>query len=163
MLCFHKRHTNLGDKHNIKADDYNSWEEMEQGIREQYNILAIQPLYIHEHGNIVIGTSPYNIQFDSGRLGFIIIEKRNYEVCCGSVDEATYEKFNNAFEGEIKEYNKYLNGEIYEFKVFEVETCSMGHEHKTLLDSIGGYYNEEDAISEAKSYVEMYEKNNVEA
>ena len=163
MLCFHKRHTNLGDKHNIKAGDYNGWDEMEQAIREQYEVLDIAPLYCFEHGAIQLSTAPFSCPWDSGRIGFIIIEKRNYEVCIGKVEEATQDKFDSAIKGELQDYNKYLNGEIYEFKIFETEPCNLGCEHKTLLDSIGGYYSEEDAIDEAKNYIKMYEKNNVEA
>ena len=42
MVCFHKRY-DLGDKHNIKHDDYSSWEEMEEGIKADEEVMIMKP------------------------------------------------------------------------------------------------------------------------
>ena len=60
-------------------------------------------------------------------------------------------------EGEIKEYDKYITGDCYGYKIYEVEVCDKGHEHKTELDSCWGYYDEDDCTNEAKGIIEHYQ------
>ena len=56
-----------------------------------------------------------------------------------------------------KEYDKYITGDCYGYKIYEVEVCDKGHEHKTELDSCWGYYDEDDCTNEAKGIIEHYQ------
>ena len=162
MLCFHKRY-NLGDKQNINFNDYESWDEMENAIKEKYDVLMIKPLYMYEHSGIAISTSPFSCPWDSGRIGFIIVDTKQYELCMGDPKDAKGEVLEGIIKNDIEIYNKYLCGDVYGYKTFEVETCNKGCEHKTMIDSCWGYYDEADAEAEAKSLIEHYEKENAVA
>jgi hypothetical protein len=63
-------------------------------------------------------------------------------------------------EGEVETYDNFVRGEVYSFRVFEQEVCSMGHTHEEQVEYCGGYYSEEDAEDEAKSLVRYYENSN---
>ena len=162
MICFHKRY-NLGDKHDFKSTDYDSWEELEEAIRNHYEVLALKPLYLYDHSGITISTSPFGCQWDSGRVGFVIVDKDNLQSITGDADGHSEDYLHEVIDAEVKTYDQYLTGEVYGFKVYEVETCDKGHEHKTLLDSCFGYYDEDDAESEAKAMINHYEKENAVA
>ena len=96
MVCFHKRY-DLGDKHNIKHDDYSSWEEMEEGIKADEEVMIMKPLYMYDHSGITISTSPFGCAWDSGRLGLVYITKASLMKLCGRADfteeELKYLKF----------------------------------------------------------------------
>jgi hypothetical protein len=156
MVCFHKRY-NLGDKHNVPSDTYESWDEMEEAVIVEYGVLARAPLYMYEHSGIAIATSPFNCRFDSGRLGFVIITKDSLMKMCGHTD-FTQAQLQEMIEAEVKQYNSYLQGDVYEYSIYEVQKCSLGHEHEELLDDCGGYYSEEEARAEAEGIVKLYEE-----
>lgn len=154
MVCFHKRY-NLGDKHDVNFNDYNSWEEMEEAIKAEGDILMMKPLYLYDHSGITISTKPFGDRFDSGRVGLIYISELKFKALCGDI-EVTQERLKEILEGEVETYDKYIRGEVYRYSIYEVEECSLGHQHENLLDSCGGYYDEDEARSEAESIVKHY-------
>ena len=81
----------------------------------------------------------------------------------GDPKDAKGEVLEGIIKNDIEIYNKYLCGDVYGYKTFEVETCNKGCEHKTMIDSCWGYYDEADAEAEAKSLIEHYEKENAVA
>lgn len=150
MICFHRNYI-LGDEHNYEPHDYNSWEEMKEAIIEQENVHTILPLYLCDHSGITISTSPFSCRWDSGQVGWIFVSKD--KVKKEGIDESKVEEY---LEGEVKDYDKYLTGEIYYYKLYKVETCDLGHEHEELLDSCHGYYDFEQCLDEAKSIAQTY-------
>jgi hypothetical protein len=155
MICFHKRY-NLGDKHEVDSDAYASWDEMEEGIRNEYNVVAMKPLYLFDHSGITISTRDFNDRWDSGRIGFVIITKDNLKKMCGDT-EYTIEQIYDMLEGEVDTYDKFLRGDVYSYTIYEVEKCSLGHKHESVLESCGGYYSEAEARTEAESIMKYYE------
>ena len=156
MVCFHKRYS-LGDTHNVSSDTYESWEEMEEAIRAEYPVVAIKPLFMYEHSGITIATSPFSCRFDSGRLGFVMITTHGLMKMCGHTD-FTEAELDKMLEDEVKQYDSYLRGDVYEYSIYEVQKCNLGHEHEELLDSCGGYYDEDEARVEAEGIVKVYEE-----
>jgi hypothetical protein len=156
MVCFHKRY-DLGDKNDIDSDAYDGWDEMEEAVGKEYEVLARAPLYMYEHSGITISTSPFNCNFDSGRLGFVMITKASLMKMCSHTD-FTQDELQKMIEAEVKQYDSYLRGEVYEYSIYEVQKCSLGHEHEELLDDCGGYYSEEEARAEAEGIVKLYEE-----
>ena len=57
-------------------------------------------------------------------------------------------------DGDVETYDKYLTGEVYQYKIYEVETCDKGHEHKSLVECCGGYFGEEECRSEGQSVLD---------
>jgi hypothetical protein len=148
MVCFHKRY-DLGDKTDYRSQDFDSWEELEEGILENEGEVVMLPLYLYDHSGITISTSPFGCNWDSGKVGIIFVSKHkiNKEGIDGS-------KVLEYLENEVKTYDSYLRGEVYQYRVYEIETCSLGHEHRTLVESCGGYFDEEHCQEEGKSVLD---------
>jgi hypothetical protein len=152
MVCFHKRYE-LGDKTDYRTEDYDSWDELKEGIITNEGEVVILPLYLYDHSGITISTSPFDCRWDSGQVGFIFVSK--HKIKKEGIDETKVEEY---LKGEIETYDKYLTGEVYCYEVYEIETCDKGHEHKTLVESCGGYFGEEECESEGKSVLQHLEK-----
>jgi hypothetical protein len=152
MVCFHKRY-DLGDKTDYRSEDYDSWDELRQGIIDNEGEVFMLPLYLYDHSGITMSTRPFNCNWDSGQVGFIFVSKN--KVKKEGIDET---KVLDYLKGEVETYDQYLTGDVYGYRVYEVETCSLGHEHKTLVDSCWGFYGEEYAEKEGRSLLEHYEK-----
>ena len=150
MVCFHKRY-NLGDKTDYRSSDYDSWDELRQGIIENEGEVFMLPLYLYDHSGITISTRPFNCPWDSGQVGYIFVSKN--KVKKEGIDES---KVIDYLKGEVETYDQYLTGDVWGYRIYEVETCSLGHEHKTLVDSCWGFYGEEDCRVEAESIMKYY-------
>ena len=136
MACFHKRY-DLGDKHNFKEpQDLLDW------IEANKDTIYYLPLYIYEHGNITIKTSPFSCQWDSGQVGFIYISKENAE-------KNGIMKPYELLEHEVKIYDYYIKGETYGAMIF--------YRDGELIDSQFGYFGDTDeVINEAKGMIDHY-------
>jgi hypothetical protein len=152
MVCFHKRYE-LGDKTDYRTEDYDSWDELKEGIIKNEGEVVILPLYLYDHSGITISTSPFDCRWDSGQVGFIFVSK--HKIKKEGIDETKVEEY---LKGEVKMYDQYLTGEVYGFTIYEIETCSLGHEHKTFVEGYGGFFGEDECESEGKSILEHYEK-----
>jgi len=154
MICFHNRY-NLGDKTNYKSSDFDSWNEMKEQIESDYKVLMIKPLYLYDHSGITISTSSFSCQWDSGQVGWVFIDEKTYKSICGEV-EYTDEKLECIIKSEVSNYDQYLTGDVYGYKIFKVETCDKGCEHEDELDSCWGYYGEDECMDEGISVMEHY-------
>lgn len=131
MVCLHRRYT-LGDEHNLK---------------QEFGAEVILPLYLYDHSNLSISTTPFSSHWDSGQVGFIFASREDILNNFGKkrLTRQLREKTKEILRGEVDIYDQYLRGEVYMIEIYQVETCNLGHEHKTLLTAIGGYYSIEDA------------------
>lgn len=152
MVCFHKRY-DLGDKTDYRSEDYDSWGELKQGIIDNEGEVFMLPLYLYDHSGITMSTRPFNCNWDSGQVGYIFVSKN--KVKKEGIDET---KVLDYLKGEVETYDQYLTGDVWGYRIYEIETCSLGHEHKTLVDSCWGFFGEEYAEQEGKSLLEHYEK-----
>lgn len=148
MVCGHKRY-DLGDKDTgYNTDNYDSWGEMKEAIIKEEKPLAIKPLYMYDHSGITIATKQFRCPWDSGQIGWVFITKKKQEEM-GTPDDLLLE----ALEGEVETYDQYLRGDVYGYKIYKIEKCSLGHEHKEHVDSCWGFYGKEDCMSEAESFI----------
>jgi len=152
MVCFHKRY-DLGDKTDYRSEDYDSWNELEEGIVKNEGEVFILNLYLYDHSGITISTSPFDCNWDSGQIGFIFVSK--YKMKKEGIDETKVEEY---LKREVETYDQYLTGEVYCYEVYEIETCDKGHEHKTLVESCGGFFGEDECESEGQSVLRHLEK-----
>jgi len=152
MVCFHKRYE-LGDKTDYRTEDYDSWDELKEGIIKNEGEVVILPLYLYDHSGITISTSPFGCNFDSRRIGFIFVSK--YKIKKEGIDETKVEEY---LKGEVETYDQYLTGDVWGYKVYEVSTCSLGHEHKELVESSWGMYGHDECESEGQSVLEHLDK-----
>ena len=155
MVFFHNR-MNLGDEQNYYGKhNYNSWDELKNDILEWENVETILPVYIYDHSGIALSTNSFSCSFDSGQIGFIYATKETIDkIGCNTDKIETYLK------NELEIYTKYLNGENYQYKIYEIETCNLGCKHETLIESCSGYFDYEHAENEGKSMLEYLLKEN---
>jgi hypothetical protein len=155
MVCFHPRYP-LGDDHDFKKDDFNSWAEMEKYITGVEKPIIIKTLYYYDHGGITIGTKPFGCHWDSGVLGFVYIRKEDVrnEFSIKRCGQNMVERCNVLLNGEVDTYDRYVQGLIYGFRVFKV---TDGVEEE--LESCWGFYDEDECMTEAKCIMEWCKNN----
>jgi hypothetical protein len=161
MVCGHRRY-NLGDKHRYKHEDFDSWEAMKKQIKKDFKVLLIKPLYMYDHSGITISTEPFSCQFDSGQIGWVFIQEDQLNYVCGKEFKRGKAKLESIMNSEVKNYDQYLTGEVYGYRVFEQEVCSAGHTHEEEVESCWGYYSEADAIDEAEGIIRHLESKEAE-
>lgn len=132
---FHKRYS-LGDKVEIKSEDYPGWTEMEQAIVRMYKPSYITPVYMYDHSGLVLSTSPFPCPWDSGRVGFMWISDPNIPP----------DKQPLIVEDEIQELNQWLSGDVWMINIDDGKEC------------LGGVYGYNDAVEEAKRMIDNMEK-----
>ena len=149
LILFHKRY-DLGDEHDYKQGDYSNWGQMEADIIKKEEPGFILPVYMYEHGNISLSTSSFNDRWDSGQVGFVIMDWMTFS-------GMSEEQAKALIEDQLKEYTSYLNGEIYYFQISELLTCNLGCQHKRYVADTGDYYELDhcfkDGLLELSKYV----------
>ena len=154
MVCFHKGY-NLGDKHNYKSSDYDSFGELEKDIIKNENVGVILPLYLYDHSGITMNTTGFSCRWDSGQVGFIFISKEKMLKEYGGkiVTKKLKERVEKYLVDEVKTFDDYLRGDVYGYKIFEVSLCDKGCEHNDEIDSCWGFYGEDSCMEEAEGVV----------
>lgn len=157
MICFHNRY-DLGDKHGYNSNDYNGWGELREQIEKDYNVGVILPLYLYDHSGITMNTTGFSCRWDSGQVGFIFVSKQKMLEEYGGkiVTQKLKDRVTEYLKGEVKNYDQYLTGDVYGYRVFKVDTCSLGHEHEEELDACWGFYGEDECMNEGVSVMEYY-------
>ena len=152
MICFHKRY-DLGDKTDYRTEDYDSWDELKEGIIKNEGEVVILPLYLYDHSGITISTSSFDCRWDSRQVGFIFVSK--HKIKKEGIDETKVEEY---LKGEVETYDQYLTGDVWGYKVYEIETCDKGHEHKNEVESCWGMYGHDECESEGQSVIQHLQK-----
>ena len=136
MICFCKRYK-LGDSHGYFSEAHNNWEELKEELEQDYDILVILPVYMYDHGGITISTTPFGCRWDSGQIGWVFVEKKQFD----EIPELFEDIATGWIESEVKEYDTYLRGDVYGFQLIEKSTCdSCETEHEEEVDSCWGFY-----------------------
>ena len=148
MVCFHKRYV-LGDEHNLTSRDFNGWSELEAYLTKEKDAAVMLSLYLYDHSGITIRTTPFNCPWDSGRVGFIYVSRKdirdNFGINC--IHKGTLDRANKLLEDEVKSYNRYLTGQVYGFRIEDAD----GED----VDSCWGYNSEpSEIITECKTMVD---------
>lgn len=131
MVCFHKRY-DLPCEIDIDHNNFNSWDEIEEYIKENYKVTDIKPVYMYDHSGITVKTTPFSCSWDSGQIGFIFTEEREI----GSVLEQDIETYNNYITGNVHGYNIILsNGEESCWGFYgDIEESGLLEEAKNRID-----------------------------
>jgi hypothetical protein len=121
MVCFHGRYR-LGDKHQYHTpDDFHCSDEFKKAIVKL-------PLYLYDHSGITMSTVPFSCPWDSGQVGYIIATMDQYRLLTGkkSVNKAVKEKLTKFLINEVKVYDQFLQGEVYDLEVDgEIVCCGF--------------------------------------
>ena len=156
MICFHSRY-NLGDKHDMSLEDAKELEKSK-------DVISL-PLYLYDHSGLTIRTYPFSCPWDSGKIGFVYVTKEEVrkEYSCKLVTKKIKEKVINLLRSEVEEYDNYLTGEVYGYRIVddneeERDSCwgFFGNEWREMILSdckqMIDYYVEEDLKEKVESH-----------
>ena len=150
-MIFFGKHSHLGDKHSINSDDYNGWEELEEAIRKEYNVVILEKVYAYSHGGMTISTSPFSCPWDSGTLGFVIITKEDLKENYGwkvitkkRLNEES-NRLDKIIEGEVSVLDNYISGEVYGF--------AIENEEGEVEDTCCGFYGSDIKVNGILDYI----------
>jgi len=151
MVCLHRNYI-LGDKHDYKRDEYNSWEELKDAIEENERPLVILPLYLYDHSGITMNTTGFSCGWDSGQVGWIYVTKKQLEILGTRIsDNETYAEFKERLKeylvAEVKTYDQYLTGDVYGFVLKDSEGDQV--------NSCWGFYGDNWKENGLTDYVEL--------
>lgn len=146
MVCFHNRYA-LGDKHDYDADMFSGWDEIEQFIKAREDVAVILPLSLYDHSGITMSVGRSS-GWDCGQVGFIFVSKAKVrkEYSVKRISPKLRARIEKYLRQEVETYDTYLRGDVVGFRVvnrMEEET-----------DSCYGFYDEKDAIAEAKGIID---------
>jgi hypothetical protein len=148
MVCFHRRYT-LGDKH-----DFSTPHEFRKSIRNKRKIGIILPLYLYDHSGITMNTTGFDCPWDSGQVGWIFItrEKIRKEYSKQRISKQLMQRVKEYLLNEVKTYDQYLTGDVYGFRITEINPDEPDEEGENI-DSCWGYYGNEYCMKEAEEIV----------
>lgn len=115
IYTLHGRYT-IGESHS-----YNNPDELDNFIESDASIVWASKLYGYEHGGITISLTPFNDQFDSGQLGWAFLTRDLVLAEHGVVNELTIDLCVQVMKAEIEQYNLYLQGEVYGYRIMELD------------------------------------------
>lgn len=157
----HRRYS-LGDKiHAIKWDDVASLENMGEYMKT-LGVSIWLPVYMYEHGGVVLGTEfayPFTDRFDAGQAGVIYAtdEKILKEFGGETITPETKEKVLSVFRAEIAMYSAYMNGDVYGFRIMSNEICpTCEHTKQNELEACYGFYSKESAEKAGNEALKTY-------
>lgn len=133
MITMHRRYT-IGDKHSYTPSMFSGWEEFRKQLERDYNIVAIQPLYMYDHGMISISTRTFfgrahHAEWDSGQIGWVFITRKAVKNRMGwkRITKGRKEQLRKWMNQEVEEYDAWQRGECYGFIVKydgeDVDSC----------------------------------------
>ena len=100
------------------------------------------PLFLYDHSGITMSTRPFSCPWDSGQVGyiFVTIASAREEFSWKRMSPKRRARVEEMLTAEVKEYDKYLRGEVFGFTVQD--------ENGDVVDSCWGFY-ELTAVQEA--------------
>lgn len=154
MYCNHSRY-NLGDEKipdyyinsggdSIDIDSVESFTAWRKN--EGDNIAIILPLGLYDHSGITMYIGSSHDRWDGGQVGWIVVTKEQLrkEYSVKRITKSILTKAEAVLRGEVKTFDTYLRGEVVGYSV-EGDLCD---------DSCWGFYEEADAIAQAKDAID---------
>jgi len=132
MLCRHKSY-NLGDVEESKKipwGDFESWKDAENYIYKKYDVAILLPVFMYDHSGLAFNTTGFSCGWDSGQVGFILIEKSKVrkEYSVKRIGKKLLDQVKGYLKQEVKTYSQWHEGDVYGYTITdkngdEVESC----------------------------------------
>lgn len=133
LLCSSNTRLNIGDEtmSNVDITEY---------IKNNKDKIAFCfPIYVLDHSSIALSLIDFYDKWDSYMIGYAIVFKERMQNIFDK--EITEEEAIKEVENELKEYECFLNGEVYSVSLIEKRECPFCHNvSEEVIDNIGGYY-----------------------
>lgn len=110
MPCVHSRYS-LGDL-------FPTIDEFRE-LQKDGKVLAWLPLYLYDHSGLTMNTKGFHCPWDSGQVGYIYYTEESLRDH-GFKEIPEENKLLDMLRAEVEEYDRYLRGEVYGFKAYEL-------------------------------------------
>lgn len=136
-----------------KTEDFDGWESLKDYINKEYQPLAMTPVFMYDHSDIVLSSGKFSDTWDSGQVGFAFVAKSSLSDLGykRSVPTAK-QKAEKILQQELQDYFAYVEGACFTYKVYSLpdlkaeklsqfsytseNTVVYGYEEKRKLKSI---------------------------
>ncbi len=114
-----------------------------------YKEFIALPIYLYDHSGQSISTSPFSCRWDSGKVGYIYVDKKTVLKEYGGkiVTQKLKERILGYIQGEVETYNQYIRGEVYGFQVLD--------EDEDIIDSCYGFYGNDWATNGMTDHIDF--------
>lgn len=149
------------NKSRFTKHDYDDIEEAIEDIGKD-KIIYLTELYMYQHSGIAVSVTPFSCKWDSGVAGYVIVTEDRFKECFGRDFTESKEDFDAIKENvkaEVEEVSNYLNGEVYQYILFEKVSDSGDYKGCDYIDSRRDLWNEKD--SGCEFYGSDHKKNGV--
>ena len=109
------------------------------------------PLYLYDHSGITISTSPFSCHWDSGRIGCVLMTRKQAIEVYG--ERWTEEELNTYMESMVETYDDFLTGEVYTVKVKDREKGEIIERYGSIYLSSEHKQNLEEYLDEEFNYL----------
>ena len=116
FALFHKRY-NLANETPLKSEDFDTMDEIESKIKEEYKPLYVFEVSGYDHSGFSINLGGSRCRWDGGTVGFIFVTEEKLKEMGIENNKDTIHK---RIEEEVQDYNHYLSGEVYIIRAFKV-------------------------------------------
>jgi len=170
MVCHHRDYI-LGDVDFESIDPVNyetgeEYDDIEEYFVKELGAIMVLPLFIYDHSGITISTGRFSCPWDTSCVGYIYMTKKQAIDCFG--ESYTMEQVEKCLIDDVKEYDDYLTGNVFGFKIFEEkhirEMCLYckevlkEYDESVETDSCWGIYGLEWVKEEVNMIIEAYNK-----
>lgn len=157
MVCSHRQY-DFPNEIKMDFDKHDSWDEVKRAITKQFGASLILTIWLYDHSGLSFSTKSFygrlsqgHAEFDSGRIGFIFVTKKDIRKEYGKAGVKEMKKAEKCLQGEVEVYGKYANGECYLFKVEDADGEN--------LDCCDEYYDSDEALQAGvESAKELWEE-----
>jgi hypothetical protein len=164
-MTFGHRRYSMPDESGVAFGGYRSINDVEHAIIGKTKAVFILPVYMYDHGGIVLSLNQFSCRFDSGQLGFISMNLEQVQQIFPTwkkLSPKRKELLVKIMTSELELYNNYLNGDCYYVSVND-ESCGgfYGDDHMEngVIDFIAEHLGSElaakvvDAIGHTGEYI----------
>jgi hypothetical protein len=149
MCCLHRRY-DLGDEHDIKADDFICWQGIEDHLRKELGAVVVLPLYLLDHSGITMSTDSSGFRacdpagWDCGQVGFIYATREAVlaNFMKKRLTKSLLEQAAAVLVSEVEVYDQYLRGDVWGF--------ILEDDQGNVVDSLWGMFGYDYAKQEAE-------------
>lgn len=111
FVCWHRNYQ-LGHEHNFDQPS-----DVEAYAKETDSILL--PIYMYEHSGITVKTTPFSCPWDSGQVGYILLDKEKIMAEYGRKrwSKSLKNKVIEIAVAELSTYDDYVTSNVYGFNI----------------------------------------------
>lgn len=117
------------------------------------------PVYAYIHSGVTVNTTGFSCPWDSGQCGIIYTTKEKVLANWNRqrLTDKLRKRAEDLLKAEIEDYDKYLQGDVYGYKVLRECNCPhCGNTEPEELDACWGYYDLDYVREEGMSVAEYH-------